>query len=156
MTQHPDLVLPPAGERRWDLELRHPVQQAITAGVVHTIGHLVERIEVKTDSYARRNSRNFFMELRTRVAGVPGELLGGPWRALADGCTTFVYLYHNPARAPGGVAYWFHDLPALVRELDLNRPDYEIRRVRGGRLTSVGLLVPRRGLRDLCTRVVYP
>jgi hypothetical protein len=133
---------PPEGERRWDLER-------------HTLAGHVGRIEVKCDSYDPAATPNFFLEQRTRVAGKPGELLGGPWRALAEGVDTFVYLYHNPKRGGASRAYWFYDLPALVAHLDGHLEDYEVRRVRGGRLTAVGVLVPRKTLRGLSERVVY-
>lgn len=132
------LTWPAEGERRWDLEC------ALNG----------KHVEVKCDSYDPLLTQNFFMEQRTRVAGKPGALLGGPWRALAEGVDTFVYLFHSPKRAPS-FGYWFYDLPLLVEHLDAHLEEYEVRRVRGGRLQAVGRLVPRDSLKDLYTRVVY-
>jgi hypothetical protein len=151
MAQHPHLRLPPDGERRWDLETTGDVGPFL--GCPPILGTL--KFEVKCDSYDPAETPNFFLEQRTRVAGKPGELLGGPWRALAEGVDTFVYLYHNPKRGGASRAYWFYDIPALVTHLDGHMDDYEVRRVRGGRLTAVGVLVPRKTLKGLSERVVY-
>jgi hypothetical protein len=137
--RYPGLCWPPEGERKYDL---FDSYNNVT-------------VEVKCDSYDRKATPNFFMEQRTRVAGQPGYLVGGPWRAAEDGVDEFVYLYHHPDRPGESCAYWFDDMPALVGHLNTNLAGYEVRRVRGGRLTAVGVLVPRRTLRHLCTRVIY-
>lgn len=144
LAQAEGLLRAPKHERRWDL----------FAGDAYDRGGITMTVEVKTDSYDRAATPNFFMELRTRIAGHPGEYVGGPWRAASHGVDRFVYLYHNPARTPS-VAYWFDNVPELVAHLDGNRESYQTRRVRYGRVTAVGLLVPRAGVRHLCRRVVY-
>ncbi len=136
----PALDWPPPGERKYDL--------------FDTGDH--RTVEVKTDSYALTDSPNFFMEQRTRVAGQAGMLLGGPWRAAADGVDTFAYLYYSPTRDPErGTCYWFDDVPALVEHLDKHLGEYQTRRVRYGVLTAVGVLVPRKSLRHLARKVTY-
>lgn len=136
------------GERRWDLEL-----------LSATDAKCLARVEVKTDSHDPATTPNFFMERYTRVAGQPGALKGGPWRAAEHGVDTFVYLYMNPDEGFTPVAYWFDDVPALVQHLDREGAEYPTRLVRGrgcGRtLTAVGWLVPRRDLRALARKVVY-
>lgn len=135
---HVGLQLAPDGERRWDL-------QSSEYG----------RIELKCDSHDPASSPNFFMELRTRIAG-GGTLLGGPWRALEDDVDTFVYMFHR-VDAPPSVAFWFEDLPKLVQHLDFHHAEghYETRRVRAGKLQAVGLLVPRQSLIDLFRVELY-
>lgn len=144
--RHPGLTFPSGDERRWDLEAYE---------VDSFDGQPYSRIEVKTDSRPRRSTPNFFMEQRTRVRGQDGYLLGGPWRAVADGVDTFVYLYHDPEHPADSVAYWFDDIPALTEHLDEHIDWYEVRRVRSARLTAVGVLVPRVSLKHLARRVVY-
>lgn len=134
------LRFPADGERRWDLE----------GGVVGRPNYM--RVEVKTDSYDPLRTPNFFMELLTVVGG--RELVGGPWRARADGVDTFVYLYHSPDRSPSW-AYWFYDLPALVAELDRNPSRWQMRAVKLDQLRATGLLVPRTKLSHLYTQVRY-
>lgn len=146
--QHPFLQPAADGERRWDLERFGPTSR-----------DEVETVEVKTDSYDPAETPNMFIERHTNVAG-GARLLGGPWRALRDGVDTFVYLYHNPKRAGASVSYWFEDLPALVAHLDSRMPHYEVRRVNArGRLSSTGVLVPRKELRvamgSTLRKVVY-
>jgi hypothetical protein len=132
------LGFPPDGERRWDLERSR-------------IGG-VERIEVKTDSYDPAATPNFFMELLTSVGG-QSEIVGGPWRARADKVDTFVYLYLGRAEPPR--AFWFHDLPALVKELDTKPSRFAMRSVKFDCLKATGLLVPRAALAHLYEERVY-
>lgn len=127
-------------ERRWDLEL-----------VSARDGKCLQTVEVKTDSYDPEQTPNFFMELLTVVGG--RELVGGPWRARADGVDTFVYLYHG--RAKPSRAFWFYDLPALVRELDTRPSRFQMRSVKLDQLRATGLLVPRSALAHLYTEHVY-
>lgn len=142
-------------ERRWDLE-RCTTYELPAIGTHWTQGPLqvseVERIEVKTDSYDPATTPNFFMELLTTAPG-GYEMVGGPWRARADKVDTFVYLYLGKARPPR--AFWFRDLPALVKELDTKPSRFQMRNVKFDQLKATGLLVPREVLKHLYTEVVY-
>lgn len=135
------LYWPPKGERRWDLTHIDPVFGKES------------KVEVKTDSYDPEQTPNFFMELLTTAPG-GYEVVGGPWRALADKVHTFVYLYHKPGRSPS-VAYWFRDLPALVHELDTRPSRWQMRSVKLDQLRATGLLVPRAALSGLYEEVRY-
>lgn len=144
LERHLGVTWPPEGERRWDLERPGVIAMAEL--------DRAERIEVKTDSYDPAQTPNFFMELLTVVGG--WEVVGGPWRARADGVDTFVYLYHKEGRGPSR-AFWFYDLPALVKELDTKPSRFQMRSVKLDRLKATGLLVPRAALAHLYTEEVY-
>lgn len=146
---HPELRRPAAGERRWDLEGGYPDGSRRT-------------IEVKCDQYPMLDTPNLFAERSSVIAqsgGRPGRFLqGGPWRALMHGVREFAYLFANggtKAKPAPPVCWWFTDVPALVARLNILEPTLQIRRVRSGMVTAVGLLVPRDLLEPLAVVTVY-
>lgn len=81
----------PSDDRRWDL-----------------LDPFGRKIEVKTDLYDHTKTPNLFVEWRSGVKPA------GPWRAANDGVDSYVHWFPNPKP----LAYWFHDVPALVKYLD--------------------------------------
>ena len=144
---HPELRWPAEGERRWDLE------GAYADGRRRTI-------EVKCDTHPMLATPSYFMEARTNLRRTKESLVGGPWRARNHSVNEFVYLFSNSGSAaePGEpVAFWFDDVPALVKRLDEGILDgeWEIRRNRALDVSYFGYLVPRAKLAHLAQEVRY-
>jgi hypothetical protein len=110
-------------------------------------------IEVKTDTYDPARTPYAFMERRTVTPD--GRVLdGGVWRAAADGLDALVYLFVRT-----GAAYWFWNLPLLVRRLELRHrqlanagtPWRAVRVVNPDGYVAEGRLVPREALARLAS-----
>jgi hypothetical protein len=61
--------------------------------------HKDAKVELKTDTYDMKDTRNFFMEI---LGSTADGKLGGPWRAMQDGVDFFVYYYIR-----NGTFFWF-------------------------------------------------
>ena len=70
-----------------------------------------ELVELKTDTYDRSKTSNFFME---RWSVAEKKKPGGPWQARANSASRFIYLF-----ASDGTYYEFVDVKALCAELDV-------------------------------------
>lgn len=96
-------------------------------------------VELKTDTYDMARTPNFFMEM---FGNVNEASIGGPWRALQDGVTYFVYYF-----AKNGVFFWFETV-ALCKALDtlIASGSYSPREIRNKGWIARGYTIPRKAL----------
>ena len=93
-------------------------------------------VELKTDTYEMSRTPNFFMEI---FGSVDEQKLGGPWRALHDGVTFFVYYF-----AKDGVFFWF-ETESLCKALDtlIASGNYSPRSIQNRGWAARGYTIPR-------------
>ncbi len=102
-------------------------------------------LEMKTDTYPLARTPNFFMEF---YSNTQKGTYGGPWRAYHLGADIFLYLYLTDK-----VYYEFHDLQALVAELEKLVKENKTQAVvvQNRKFTTTGFKVDRRLLAHLYT-----
>lgn len=100
-----------------------------------------ELLELKTDTYDRQKTSNFFFE---RWSDVDNKKPGGPWQARAKSASRFIYLFMSD-----GTYYEFQDIDKLCRLLDQYCTKLEPIRILNKGWTTVGYKVPRDALSHL-------
>jgi hypothetical protein len=103
--------------------------------------HNGDVLEVKSDSYSLKATKNFFME---RWSDFDRKKPGGPWQSLAHGAKYFFYWF--PADLTG---FLFHT-QELVDKLEELEHTLETRFVDNETWTTVGYKVPRNDLLNIC------
>jgi hypothetical protein len=106
-------------------------------------------VEVKTDTWSMDATPNFFME---RYSDREKQSPGGPWRALQDGISSFVYLFPKDR-----TWFEFQDLRSLCGLLDelIASKQAKKRTIPNRTWITEGWLVARDKLTNLCTRSSY-
>lgn len=103
-----------------------------------------ERVELKTDTWAMDETKNFFMEYYSDSAR---EKPGGPFQAEINNIDWFVYLYiKNKA------FYWFRtkELVAFLREYI---KDLKYKTVKNKAWITTGYAVPREAIEHLAIKI---
>jgi hypothetical protein len=96
------------------------------------------KVELKSDYYDMHSTLNYFME---HYGNMDKQKLGGPFKALADGCPYFVYFYVN--QLSGSI--W--RTQELVAQLETILPKLKSVHVPNKSWTTLGYKVPRSLLR---------
>lgn len=96
-------------------------------------------VELKTDDYCMRDTKNFFMET---VSDTESGKLGGPFRAFKDGITFFVYYFIHDK-----TFFWFDTakLHAKLQEL-IATGRYPLKSIKNKGWTTTGYAIPREAL----------
>jgi hypothetical protein len=97
-------------------------------------------VELKTDTYSMKSTKNFFME---RYSDTDRGTPGGPWRAAKDNVSYFVYMY-----LPQRTCFWF-DSKQLVSFLDEYCKDQRLVEIPNKTWLTTGFLVPRTAVKHL-------
>lgn len=98
------------GEQKFLLQMGSRIEKAdgIKFDFIHKETN--KSIELKSDYYNTEKTPNFFME---RYSSSYKQNAGGPWRALNDKVSIFVYYFPE-----NNTAFFFNDIPKLVERLD--------------------------------------
>jgi hypothetical protein len=102
--------------------------------------HTGEKLELKTDFFSMTKTENFFFE---RFSNREQQTPGGPWRALEDGSSIFVYFYISD------MTYFTFDTQALVSALESILPEFPPTEVQNKGYVTVGYRIPRARLDTL-------
>lgn len=99
-------------------------------------------VELKTDTYDIERTPNFFMEI---FGDITESKIGGPWRALQDGVTFFVYYF------PKNRTFFWFDTVVLCRRLDdiVSRNSLLPKEIKNKGWSARGYAVPRAELIDI-------
>lgn len=102
-------------------------------------------VELKTDTYDMANTPNFFMEI---FGSVTEGKIGGPWRAMQDGITHFVYYFSK-----NRTFFWFRS-DDLCRRLDMLVASgrFEPKEIRNKGWAARGYAIPRQEIVDVLVR----
>lgn len=98
------------------------------------------KVELKTDTYDLEKTENYFME---RWSVLEREKPGGPWQALENGATTFIYYFSK-----NNTYFECKDLKKLVKRLNVLTKDLKPVMIRNVRWTTQGYKVSRADLED--------
>jgi len=100
-----------------------------------------EKVELKTDTYALDETKNFFFE---KFSDIKTKKLGGPWRAKRDMVNYFVYLYIKDK-----TFYWFNPV-LLCSILDKITKKMHTKYIKNIAWTTSGYAVPRESCMNVC------
>lgn len=98
-----------------------------------------ETVELKTDTYAMKDTPNYFMEY---FSNIDAKTIGGPWRAKRDNVTWFVYYFIKDKKF-----IWFKT-EQLVNKLNvlIGSELFLLTRIQNTTHTTAGYKIPRRYL----------